>query len=196
MKMARCKRCGNLIPSWANGVCYNCVRGEREHGGRPLPPVHPPPPPPAPPSPRKPSLTPEQRNRQRRGINNLLRDIYGKPMYLSVILRNQGFSSHEVQRLKRCMPIYYDQLQKLLCNLLGSLFSDSNLNLLKESYSLDGRSSKSMAELGRTRGYTIRQLSEMRRKAIGRLRVPSNRSSLESLVGQAAQNTLNTKGAK
>ena len=39
--MARCPKCGNEIPAWANGTCYNCIRYEREHGGQSLPPIWP-----------------------------------------------------------------------------------------------------------------------------------------------------------
>ena len=198
--MARCSRCGNEIPAWANGTCYNCVRYEVEHGGQSLPPIF------KCDEPRSSLSSPDSGDAKsisiassglgnvRRGINALLQDIYRRPTFITALLSANNVAPDDIERLRKNIPTYYDALQGNLNDWLTSLFPLPAFNLLKKVYSLDGRPKTEIRDLVGMYDYSTQQLYEMHRNMLNHLQQKTRRSQLERLLVSTAKGVTPTGG--
>jgi len=167
----RCDRCGNEIPDWSGGVCPVCERlsqGEKRFwkGGKKRPRWRPHPQPTRPPSGRvkwpkaKPAAEIRRRETQvtrrllgqrtwgrRRldGFNRLLKEIYGRPVWLSHLLTKQGIPSSRIERWRRdiiWLVHFLKRLELKLRVMLTEAEPDQDPKILSLWYGLDGRGAR------------------------------------------------------
>ncbi len=159
-----CPHCGNVIPDWANGVCYRCAMIEEEekrfgpqgpHPGRDRE------------SPAKgcanqlgmPRSEPEPRSTTRvargrlnstkpkiahpgfrvrlEGFNALLEDVYGRPVRISHILLRRGASAEQVTLWRQdalWLITFLDKLEAHLAVLLEQGLPGYDARLLRDWY--------------------------------------------------------------
>ena len=188
-----CPHCGNQILEWAGGVCYVCDRiakEQRRYGRRskarkrstpmPVPEV----------TPANP-IPPVDRIKQRRGINNLLFDIYGKEHLLSMILAAGGFSPEEISLLR---TPYLVPFLDILVESWNDWFSQTLPNIrgpiIFRRYSLDGQARPTLRQLGEKYGLSHERIRQLQRNGVRRLGTKKRKARLEHLVCDAARHVL------
>lgn len=234
-----CPVCGNVIQPWANGVCYVCVRIEKEYKryGRRRPQQR------SAKAPEKKRATNKRGARSapvsstrksqsgkrvsqreasrtstlptlplsyekeygleftddrilRKGINRFLMAVYGRRCHLSQILRQSEFDSNQIERLRK------DHLDPFLRRLVAAWrwwfnkqLSPEAVTLLVRHYSLDGKSSETLARLHEDNELAEISADRLWFKSLSVLRAPKNVMALEHLVAQVAHHTLDSSDA-
>lgn len=196
----RCGQCGNAIPDWANGVCYTCGRIEKEQqrfGSRRQ----------ARTRSRKRGTSSNRAPRpardlgtdkigvsrveQRKGINRLLRDIYGKTQLLSDILYAGGFTRDQVTQLRdERLTIFLMAVAQRWCAWIRTALPEKAAYVLIRQYALQGWPVPPLKQLGEEVGLTAFRVSRLRQTGLTEIRRRPNQLELERLVCEAAHNAL------
>lgn len=197
--MKICPKCGNIIPDWAAGVCYVCARiekeekrfGRRGRGNRLW--LHLTPPMPQPTKTRYPAPhTPAERTLARlKGINRLLETIYGKPHFISDILRAKGFEEEEIQLIKRHhLEDYLDKFVDGLHEVFDNPKWDRLLETIRYRYGLAEREKMTLRAIGAIYGLSGERIRQLQNKAIRIMRNSKRKGKLENMAVNVAREVL------
>jgi hypothetical protein len=221
-KARRCGHCGNEIPSWSGRVCPVCGRisqsakrfwkggrkrrrprarpAQREAARRsPVEYVGPPQPEPVTlarwrkASKATRSLGWRSRGRRRLdGFNRLLRDVYGRSVWLSHLLAKHGVSRAQVNRWRRdglWLVRFLKRLRSSLLIELAEVIPGQGPQILSLWYGLDGQGARSVEVIADELGMETREVLGARLDALRYLWNKDGRAALERTVLAAAEET-------
>ena len=208
MTTARCPQCGNLIPEYANGVCYRCAGYERKHGGRPM---------------KRPYLRKagetsagslkvfhaansvqvkheHQHSRLtgnmdpvehcRRGVGRLIYAIWGYPTRLSMLLQRNGISDEGIQALGAQLKQLFPALAKAWSLWFHSTLPGPSANLLDYRYSLRGNPPQTLADLKIRFGEPYHQLAGLETGTLNSLRQRAIQLQMEQIATELARSLI------
>lgn len=128
---------------------------------------------------------------RRKGINDLLQSVYGKPRLLSDILCDGGLSEKDIERLKQC---HLDEFLELLIerwdNWWQQIFTSRARNIIIRRFSLRGRPVAPYETLAREYRISSSAIERSENKSVGRLRRIARRRELEDIVVRTGREFL------
>lgn len=132
---------------------------------------------------------------RRRGINRLLADIYGKPHFLSAVLRSGGISQADINQIyEEWLPDFLDAILVVWRVAFAGELTTGGWYILTRSYGLDGAPPTSVRYLAQALSISEQRVIEIRDLTLRVLRTPISRSHLESLtVTVASQRPWSTQ---
>ena len=216
----RCGQCGNEIPGWSGGVCPVCERlssGEKRFwkGGkkRPRPrqardqpappsPVRPiqqpttkpagPVPRPQPSAPKRPLGKQTQGRRRLDNFNQLLQEIYSRPVRFGHLLAKQGIPPEQINRWRQdgiWLLRFLKRLHQELLTLLAKAHPDQDPQVLTLWYSLDGKESQPIETIATELKMTTADVRTARRTQLRYLRGEQGQATFERSVLTAAKSS-------
>lgn len=127
----------------------------------------------------------------RRGINTFLNRVYKKPQLISHILRRQGLTPAEINRLREEeMACFINQLAERWARLFRALLPPRLRDIIICSFGLDGAPPLSLTTLSREYKKSEAFLRLRAAAAVVQLQKPANRLRIEEAVIQAAEDCL------
>lgn len=201
MTPVRCGKCGNLIPSWAHGVCQRCAmvaRDEERYGKRrrkrsQLPVSRPAP------QPRVELTKASERELKQsssgwrlrlEGFNRLLEDVYGEKIWLGHLLVKQGITQEQV-RLWRGDKVwllgFLERLERKLLSDLTKAVPGQNARVLSYWYGLSTSQKRSVQAIATELGITPLEVDTALNTLLNYLRGQAGRMALEESVLVAAR---------
>lgn len=217
MTSNRCPHCGNLIPSWAHGICQICVRIDQERKrygdrGRALHRTRHPR--------RKPKKTgtksPKKRKTKRvvsvgasarrpsrplhkqqclvrlKGFNRLLKDVYGRRIWLSDLLIKNGVSREQIALWKEDIEWllhFTSTLETLLLKHLSQAVPGKDPHILKYWYGLKTPRTHSAKSIASRLGTTTSNVRDGHSALLEYLRGDAGKLVLEKAVMVASRDS-------
>ena len=130
----------------------------------------------------------------RRGINQLLQDVYQRSHLLSQILAQQGLPRRQITYLqKHCLDDYLNLLLRHWYKWFHSLLSGAERAWLLEHYGLHGLPAATEKQRQTASTASGTENKALFRATMSVLRLPGNRQKLEELALQAAREQLASK---
>jgi hypothetical protein len=224
MTTKRCEKCGNLIPTWAHGVCPRCVlieQDEKRYGQRSRPRYGRRPRPLRAKSPYQSRIEPIRPSRSKKikptalsqkwetspskaplkqaslglrlrleGFNRLLKDVYGKKVWLGHLLLKQGISQEQVELWREDGVWLLGFLKRLEQKLLADLTKagpGQDPRVLSRWYGLSSPKARSVKAIAFELGITPFEVNTAHKTLLRYLCGKAGRMALEKAVVMATR---------
>jgi len=126
-----------------------------------------------------------------KGINELLKTIYGEPCLLSDILRAKGIEEERIQLIKRHrLEEYLDEFVGGLSEVLDNPKWDRLLEIVRYRYGIAEGQEMTLRAIGNIYGLSRERIRQLQNKAIRIMKNPKRKERLENMAMNVAKEVL------